>query len=478
MRPSLHRWNSDPRFSAGHKHPNARFGALCRAFGGFGPAAVLGAAMSIGCAGNADEARVLEVPASYAFDSRLEEEGSSVSYSGQTLRHVLIEDLKAYIGSLTDAIDKGALVPVAGEVRKELDFYYAFDSQTSGEVAITLSTEPGTQQSTYNDVARGKTLKGKLAGNDPVGQHKAWDKEFVGWDASEVTSPESLLLVWFDELDRMAVERAGGMIPMDPTGKPMSKVHVTPEGLDLQQLIQKFLGGAVAFSQGVDDYLDDSEPGKGLLSSNEGPDKVGKPYTTLEHAWDEAFGYFGAARDYGDYTDDEIAGKGGRAERKNGYFDTDQDGAIDLRSEINLGHSVNAAKRDRGSAKDAPTDFSGDTFKAFLRGRSIISSSDGDLSDSDLKALQAERDTVVSNWEKAIAATVVHYINDVLQDMTVFDTKDYDFYAHAKHWSELKGFALALQFNPRSPLGEKRLRELHQQVGDAPVLPGHKDPKA
>ena len=38
-------------------------------------------------------------------------------------------------------------------------------------------------------------------------------------------------------------------------------VHITAEGLDLQQLTQKFLLGAVNFSQGTDDYLDDDIDG-------------------------------------------------------------------------------------------------------------------------------------------------------------------------------------------------------------------------
>ena len=69
--------------------------------------------------------------------------------------------------------------------------------------------------------------------------------------------------------------------------------------------------GAVGFSQGADDYLDDDTEGKGLLADHTAADE-GKPYTALEHAWDEGFGYFGGARNYLLYTDEEIAGEGGR----------------------------------------------------------------------------------------------------------------------------------------------------------------------
>ena len=78
----------------------------------------------------------------------------------------------------------------------------------------------------------------------------------------------------------------------------------------------------------------------------------------------------------------------------------------------------------------------------------------------------------MSTWEKAYAATAIHYVNEVLADMDAIGTPDYSFADHAKHWSELKGFALGLQFNPRSPLHTStRFADFHDLVGDAPVLP-------
>jgi hypothetical protein len=78
----------------------------------------------------------------------------------------------------------------------------------------------------------------------------------------------------------------------------------------------------------------------------------------------------------------------------------------------------------------------------------------------------------VTTWEKCIAATVVHYINDTLSDMEKFGTAEYSFEDHAKHWSELKGFSLGLQFNPKSPMNEgTRFVDFHALIADAPVLP-------
>jgi hypothetical protein len=251
-----------------------------------------------------------------------------------------------------------------------------------------------------------------------------------------------------------------------PGGVEISKYFVTPKGQDLQQLVQKFLLGAVTYSQGADDYLDDAS----LEESGNVEAEEGKPYTKLEHHWDEGFGYFGAARDYGDYTDDEIAAADGRDDYQ-GYHDTNGDGAIDLTSEYNFGHSQNAAKRDRGSAESAKTDFTKGAWDAFLTGRAIIASAKGALSATQMADLKAQRDAAIANWELAIAASALHYVNEVLADMSKSEA-DYVFLDHAKHWSELKGFALSLQFNPRKKLSDAQFATLHEKLGIAPALPG------
>ena len=236
-------------------------------------------------------------------------------------------------------------------------------------------------------------------------------------------------------------------------------MYLTPDGHDLNQLIQKFLLGAVTFSQGADDYLDDDTEGKGLLASH--IQAEGKTYTPVEHAWDEGFGYFGAARNYIDYTDVEIA--------DGTSIDIDGDNLVDLKTEKNWGNCVNAAKRDKGAV--VATDFTTQAWEGFAGGRQFLHQTRGtELTDEQIIVLQDYRDQAVGAWEKAIAATVVHYINDVLQDMNKFGTADYSFSNHAKHWGEMKGFALGLQFNPHSPLSDADFVIVHDMMGDAPVL--------
>ena len=429
----------------------------------------------------------VEVPGEYEFASNFVTGASSVSYSGQIFRHVLIADLKDFIGDLTEDVDEGDFDAAGeGDIVAALDFFYRFDSATSGDEEIGIETDPETRQKTYNDISSGKDLVGKTAGNDSKTDHQNWtDGDFAGWDTTEITqygggttTPEQLILAYFETLEANAFARRDGDArhPVDGNGNRVTSqslpVHLTESGLDLAQLVQKFLLGAVPYSQGTDDYFDDDVEGKGLLTSNAAADDPGKPYTTLEHQFDEGVGYFGAARDYLAYTDEEIAGKGGRDGYADGYHDTNGDGAIDLLSEYNFGNSVNAGKRDRGSDDAAKTDYTGAAMGALLEARAIISATVGrELLDDELAAVQTLRDQAVLAWEKAIAATVVHYINDTLQDMADFGSNNYSFADHAKHWSELKGFALGLQFNPRSQLTNDEFADFHDKVGDAPVLP-------
>ncbi len=401
-----------------------------------------------------------ELPSSYTFTGRTGT--SSVANEGQIFRHLLIADMKAHLGGLTGRLN-GGYFPTEGEVAAELDFYFSFDSETSGEVEHLYVSDPAPTQSTYGEVASGKNLVAKIAGNDPAGEHEDWQTAFVGWEHDGVTSPESLVRHWFAQVDAAAIAWSNGDIPLGPDGAPVSDVFVTADGLNLRELIQKFLLGSVAFSQGTDDYLDDDVTGSGLLSGHTAVEE-GKAYTALEHGWDEGFGYFGAGRDYCSGSDAIIASPG--------YADTyAADGHIDLLTEVCWGHSTNAAKRDAGANSAAPTDFTAEAWAGFVGGRALLAATSTDLTPAQLAELQAFRSQAVSAWEGAIAGSVVHYVNGVLVQMGTFGTADYHFADHAKEWSEMKGFALSFQFNPRSPLTDEEFATLHDLLGTAPVLP-------
>lgn len=417
---------------------------------------------------------VIDVLDTYSFVSSGSDE-SSVSYSGQTARHILIAELNNYIASglMTD-LQNSTLTTREQVLAKLMSFYKTTDTDYDlilGEQTLTTTTTPGSKQNTLKAISSStKDLSGKIAGNDATGQHKDWSTEFVAFGAKGSASPEQLIEQLINDIADNAEVYLNGATRNDPLNNEISQIYVSSTGLDLKQLIQKILLGAVAFSQGTDDYLDSDIDGKGLRADNS--ELVdGKTYTNLEHQYDEGFGYFGAARDYLDYSDAEIASKGGRDDWQ-GYHDTNGDGEIDFLSEYNFGHSTNAAKRDLGTADNAAaTDFTALAMNAFLQGRKIITDANATaLTEAQMTELLAQRDIAVANWEKSIAATAVHYINDVTADYDTWGSDSFSFSDLAKHWSELKGFVISLQFNPRSALTTETLIEVNTLIGDQPVL--------
>lgn len=428
----------------------------------------------------------------YEFASKLGT-GSSVSYSGQIARHALSAEIKSLMGKLTvDFVEQNPAEAraIIAKVKTLWGFedgsYEAIADDSISHLGDDLS---GYVQKTFGDISGSdKELSGKIAGNDKSKMYKEWHVpgNFVGWNEFGTfdKTPEGLIRHYFKLLeDQVEAVIADGQL-LDVNDKALSAAYVTADGLDLVQLLQKHTLGAVMFSQGTDDYL-----GEGLAEDNKVADGSAL-YTKLEHQFDEGFGYFGAARDYLEYTDLEIAKKEGRAEYQ-GKHDTDGSATIDLNAEFIWGNSSNAAKRDLG-AKGAKTDFTAQAMVNFIAARQIITDNHGkNVSefDADTKAKFDKHvfDASIA-WEKAIAATVVHYINDVIAD----DAGDVDdiagdyttsqFAAYAKHWGEMKGFALNFQFSPFSPfadhtlnpkkdtVGAAKFAELHTLLGDTPWL--------
>jgi hypothetical protein len=410
---------------------------------------------------------------------------STVSYSGQTARHILIEQLNHYIGnSLKADVTSGALADKAAVLAK-LNSYFEISAADYELVkdSFAIDFTSNTSQTVLSQISSSqKDLIGKIAGRDHTGQHKNWDGdsdgdgvaeatiEFAGWGAAGVMTPETLVRHFFDLLATNAQTQIDGSVRQDINGNDITELYLTSDGLDLKQLIQKFLLMSVAYSQGVDDYLDDDTAGKGLLTDNVALES-GKSYTALEHGFDEGFGYFGAARDYLEYTDEEIAKKGGRSDWQ-GAHDSNADGKIDLLSEYNFGNSTNAAKRDLDTAGNtAATDYTAKAMNAFLAGRKMIADNVGStFTDAQLTELKAQRDIAVDAWERAIVTTVVHYINEVISDLDKLGSADFNYANTAKHWSEMKGFALGIQFNRFSPVTYEQFMVIHNRLGDKPEL--------
>jgi hypothetical protein len=433
-----------------------------------GLALVTAASLLVACGSDNDKSEQtpdVNALATYTFASKIDNGVSSVSYSGQGTRHVLINELKALIGSdalqavasKEEALDMLNQVYLVGTKGSDTVFSLAEENlytgdQTATPVSITPS-EPNTNtlaQADFSVLSGDKNLKGKLAGQD-----NDLTQAFIGWEITltgeqtDNDKPDLLIQQWFDAIADLAIDG------------DVETRFVGDNGLDYQQLVQKFLLGAVTYSQAADDYL---KPTKGLIKQNSIGDKDGeKMYTSLEHQWDEGFGYFGASQDYNSRTDAEI--------KAAADFDTNGDTEIDLYAEYSFGHSINAVKRDLGA--EVATDFSKAAMDAFLNGRQLIQDNFGTdpVDGSGYHTYLSENaETALNNWENAIAATVIHYINDVITEtQTIGSQAEMTLAGRAKHWAEMKGFALSLQFSPVSQINTEDLTAVLNAMGEAPV---------
>ena len=230
-------------------------------------------------------------------------------------------------------------------------------------------------------------------------------------------------------------------------------------------MIQKTLWGAVAYWQGTSKYMSKIPDDDNSVSDD------GDPYTAMEHHWDESFGYFGAARDYNTgYTDDD--------DRKSApYNDSNGDGSIDFKSEFNSGWAVTAAKRDLCSGCDVNHDFTKTIFDAYLEGRTLI------YNQAPLDEILVQRDIILNEWEKVVAAVSIHYVNDVAADIaaiiTAADTTaapmsdataDYE-----NHWGEMRAYAHGLMYNDFKVISDDNLNRILGVMGTAPVYPENGD---
>lgn len=404
-------------------------------------------------------------PGTYDYSSQFTR-SSSVSYDGQIFRNVLMEDIKGVM----NAQNRGQYNGTVSEAKNVLLSFYKYDEFTDltgagvidgfSEFKVPATFTDGstafiTEGFFYSDIqSPGKDLYSKMAGVD----NSLRRGKLYG--VKGFNTPDDLLISWFDAFAKNAVEGKAFTVPngnLEP--QTLTGAYVEPNGLDYAQLTQKFLYGAVAYSQAARDYLStDLGPNKGLNADNTEPGKPGATYTAMEHHFDEGYGYFGAARDFLAYTDLEA--------RTKTSIDTDGSGDISMKTEKNLGMSINSSRIDL-TAADQNMDLSNQIMTAFLQGRELITKKPAGYK----TYVEAQAQVILTGWEKTLAGVTIHYINKTIKEYKEYGTQTYLFSDFAKFWGEMKGYALSFQFNPKALMNDATFDEIHELMGDAPVLP-------
>ncbi len=358
------------------------------------------------------------------------QKSDSTAYTGQAARQVLHTSLKKLAGQ-GDGTN-------AKELKEQMMLY--FSGKDEGRKIVAPKSRDGftIAQSGVDQISKGVNLKDKTY----KGVVNGWPGKMTGSEVIEFM------------IDKAANAKSG----FDPL-----------TGFDYPQLISKFAMGAVFYHQAVDNYLDekleaDNKP-------NNKPYGEGKHYTGKEHSWDEGFGYFGAPAHVLALNPDQAYGIAKMKDQA--VADHNQDGQVDLYREMTYAHAYYAADSDK-----AGTNYLHAIFRAFVDGRRLIADASGEALNPDQRArLKAHAETIKTLWEKVIAEAVFKYAGSVYKDLeklqTIVETGGNagdTFRAYAKHWGELKGFAMALETGGKD-LGAVGTR-MNRLIGYGPVLLG------
>lgn len=224
---------------------------------------------------------------------------------------------------------------------------------------------------------------------------------------------------------KVAVNGTAGMIT---TGD--KKRHVSANGLEYAEVLEKSLYGALFYDQMVDDYLSDSQSG---IDNEEGNNvQSAENYelygTERQHKFDEAFGYFGAM----------AATYPNLANTSNGDGVFIANYTFDFSDETEAMYGVNLAKA---------------AMKAFIVGRSVLKAGQGDdfaQEDINEELFNAARADIKLYVETGMAASAIHYLNEAIADVSEAEK--------LHHLSEALGFLYAMSFNSE---GRFRPEESH-----------------
>lgn len=220
-----------------------------------------------------------------------------------------------------------------------------------------------------------------------------------------------------------AVTATNGVAGMITTGD--KKRHVSANGLEYIQILEKGLYGALMYNQMVDDYLRPSQSGaensKGNNESAAGADYADLG-TDRQHRFDEVFGYLGADPDTYPNTANTSNG--------DGVFIANY--TFDFSDETEDAFGINIAQK---------------LMDAFIFGRSVLKAGEG-FGPGDEKQneeyYEAARKDIKLYTEVGIATAAYHYLNSAINDITDEDK--------IHHLSEALAFIYALSFNAEGRL--------------------------
>ena len=338
-------------------------------------AATLTAVALTSCSNDDDTTLIINdgvfVPTTYTFQRNGE---MTVSFDGQTTRILMAGELTSALKDNTQT--EAALNAMFAHAEGNVDF---LDADLN---------------------ASGKNIRSKIAASSDYFSTNTTVSNMIKADFDSWITDQAMNV--FPNWDETAVAGQAGQLQQFNGG---STRYINAKGLELNQAVAKGLIGGLMTDQMLNNYLSISvlDAGSNLSNNNDEVVEDGKTYTTMEHKWDEAYGYL-----YGTETDPSMPVLG---------------------ADSFLNNYLNRV--------DSDSDFTGiamDVFEAFKLGRAAIVANDYDLRD-------AQAQIIRENISKVSAVRAVHYLQAGKAKIA-----EGDMAAAFHQLSEGFGFVYSLQF--------------------------------
>ncbi len=276
------------------------------------------------------------IPSTYVFTD--DNNNNTVSFSGQQIRLEMLSEMVTYM--------KTANTAGTGLNATQLKDMYANNG-------ITWNDAPG-----LGLTGTTKQLKSKTAYFTADGSPDAGVQAMFETFMDSIANLSNATTVGNED----GAPGVGGVWPNDGVKGPYL---MSGKGIEYGQWIEKGLMCAVFMSQMTVHYLGTVDDDDNTTAVDPG---AGKHYTSMEHHWDEAYGYFTSEIDY-------------PANGTNRFW----------------GKYANSRESVLGSATTI--------VEAFRKGRAAISNDDYTTRDAQITIIRSE-------MEKVCAGTSIHYLND------------------------------------------------------------------
>ena len=349
----------------------------------FYSAMIFGGLSLISCSSDDDNSipggNEIEVPANYTFERN---NASTVDFNGQTTR---LEMSKELLSNFND-----------------------FDNATEDMLLNMFANENSPfENAALNESS--KSIKSKVAASNLYFSTNATEAaeikaDFESWITGQMTTVKM-------NKDELAEAGQAGQIAQGDRVR-----YVNEKGLEYNQAFAKSLIGGLLLDQILNNYLSQAvlDEADNRSNNDEGMTEEGKAYTTMEHKWDEAYGYL--------YGDPSIP-------------------ANDPNSMLN--ESDDRLLFSYLGQVDEDEDFAGlaeSTYEAFKTGRAAIVAGDYELRDEQVSIIR-------ENLSKVIAVRAVHYLQG---GKNALNNQEYGAAFH--ELSEGFGFVYSLRFthNPET----------------------------